>query len=331
MLLAVWAAALLACGDGGVRGPHAVAPAAEGTEVAAAPEAERATATARVGSPATVEAPSPAVTPTKAAVGSRSQPETTTTPATATTPSPATATTPTPATATTPTPATATTPTPVTATTTAPATATDTAPAPEADASRTPVGNAQPERPAPSGARAPSGGARRAPADPAGTATPVSKPAPTGADAGVPYTWRDGDRTRSARLQLHLVLQRSSDNAADDVVLRNDGVESIVERQARHGERGGLPVFRSEGGALMTLPGGVLLVLDPDWDETRINRFFSANAIKPGRVTAQAFADNAFLVETDPGFPSLELANALAGQDGVLIASPNWRSEVMPR
>ena len=30
----------------------------------------------------------------------------------------------------------------------------------------------------------------------------------------------------------------------------------------------------------MTLPGGVLLVLDPGWDETRINRFFSANAIK---------------------------------------------------
>ena len=323
MLLAVWAAVLLACGEGGVRGPHAAAPAAEGTEVAAAPEAERATATAREGSPATVEAPSPAVTPTKAAVGSRSQPETTTTPATATTPSPATATTPTPATATTPTPA--------TATTTAPATATDTAPAPEADASGTPASSAGTERPAaPSGARAPSGGARQAPADPAGNATTVSKPAPTGADAGVPYTWRDGDRTRRARLQPHLVLQRSSANAKDDVVLHDDGRESIVERRARHAE-GGPPVFRNEGGSLVTLPGGVLLVLDPGWDETRINRFFSVNAIKPDRVTAQAFADNAFLVATEPGWASLELANALAEQDGVLIASPNWRSQITLR
>ncbi len=304
------------------------------------------------GSPATAETASPAVIATQAAVGARSQPATTTAPvtatatspaaatatspatATATTPAAATATTPAAATATSPATATATTPTaptPAAATTPAPATASATTPSPEADASGTPASSAGTERPAaPSGARAPSGGARQAPADPAGNATTVSKPAPTDADAGVPYTWRDGDRTRRARLQPHLVLQRSSANAKDDVVLHDDGRESIVERRARHAE-GGPPVFRNEGGSLVTLPGGVLLVLDPGWDETRINRFFSVNAIKPDRVTAQAFADNAFLVATEPGWASLELANALAEQDGVLIASPNWRSQITLR
>ncbi len=322
-----------------MREPHAGAPAPAGTAVAGAPGAERAAATAHAGSPATMETASPAVIATEAAVGARSQPATATSqatasatsPATATATAPVTATATSPATATATSPATATTPPPAAATTPAPATATATTPSPEAGASGTPAGTAGTERPAaPGRARAPRGGARQAPADPAGNATTVSKPAPTGADAGVPYTWRDGDLTRRARLQPHLVLQRSSANAKDDVVLHDDGRESIVERRARHAE-GGPPVFRNEGGSLMTLPGGVLLVLDPGWDETRINRFFSANAIKPDRVTAQAFADNAFLVATEPGWASLELANALAEQDGVLIASPNWRSQITLR
>ena len=145
---------------------------------------------------------------------------------------------------------------------------------------------------------------------------------------GVPYVWRDGDRIRRARLQPDLVLQPSSDNREDDVVVRHFGSESIVERQTRHAGRAVLPVFRDEGGSLATLPGGVLVVLDPDWDQGRVNRFFSANGIKRSRVIQQAFADNAYLVETDPGFPSLELANELAELDGVVLSSPNWQTEI---
>ena len=40
------------------------------------------------------------------------------------------------------------------------------------------------------------------------------------------------------------------------------------------------------------------------------------------------FLENGFLVETEPGFPSLELANALASQDGVVMSSPNWWTEI---
>ena len=182
------------------------------------------------------------------------------------------------------------------------------------------------------------GGRNAPPADDASPPADEAEPAgeqnsserPDGAERGELYTWRDGERTGRVRLQPQLVLQPSSANVKGDVVLRDDGGESIVERRARHAA-GGLPVFRNEGGSLVTLPGGVLLVLDPGWDQTRINRFFSANAIKAARVTAQAFADNAFLVATEPGFASLELANALAEQDGVLVASPNWRSQIALR
>ena len=111
------------------------------------------------------------------------------------------------------------------------------------------------------------------------------------------YTWHDGDRTMTVWLQ----------------------------------EDGPPPVFRSSAGALMTLPGGVILLLDGSWDQSRIDGFFAEQKIVRSRVTEQTFADNAFFVTTAPGFPSLELANALAGQDGVLISSPNWRREVEPR
>ena len=37
------------------------------------------------------------------------------------------------------------------------------------------------------------------------------------------------------------------------------------------------------------------------------------------------YLTNGFFVETDPGFASLDLAKALAGQVGVELSSPNWR------
>ena len=106
------------------------------------------------------------------------------------------------------------------------------------------------------------------------------------------------------------------------------GGDSIVQKQAKHGQDA-RPVFRSEsGGELMTLPGGVLLALDPEWDQARVETFFSQNGISADRTSELGFIENGFLVKTGPGFPSLELANALAGQDGVLVSSPNWWREV---
>ena len=154
---------------------------------------------------------------------------------------------------------------------------------------------------------------------------------PDASTQGQEYTWSNGDRVERVRLQLDLVAQPTSLNTNDDIVARDDGESSIVQRQPRHEDMDTEPVFRSQVGDLMTLPGGVLLALDAAWDDARVTRFFSDNGIDASRVQGRDFAVNAFLVETEPGLPSLNLANRLAGQEGALISSPNWRTEVSLR
>ena len=161
---------------------------------------------------------------------------------------------------------------------------------------------------------------------PAATAVEPPAPAVTGE---VLYTWRDGEATRRVWLQNGLLVQPSSEDGPDDVVLRNWGGESVVARSAKHAGQRTEPVFRSEGGILMTLPGGVILVLEEGWDAARVSRFFQEQGIGSGRAEPMDFVPNAFLVETEPGFPSLTLADSLAGVEGVVIAIPNWRSEVV--
>jgi hypothetical protein len=149
-----------------------------------------------------------------------------------------------------------------------------------------------------------------------------------GYDQGTVYTWEDGDRTQRVVLQDDLVVQNNDAiTPGDDVVARGVG-DSIVRKHPRH-TQDDPPVFRSEsGGGLMTLPGGVLLALDPEWDEDMVDSFFSENGISKDRTSELGFIENGFVVETEPGFSALELANELAAQDGVVISSPNWWREV---
>ena len=229
------------------------------------------------------------------------------------------------------------------AATAAPTTAAATAAPTTAAATAAPTPSPAAERtPKPSAAE----GAERGPDSPEVSERPAQEPKPTpsgvstttggsqGAAAsarGQEYTWHDGDHVQSVYLETTLVIQPSTENTDDDIVARDDGEASIVQAQPRHDEADTDPVFRSQAGDLMTLPGGVLLALDPEWDQARVDRFFSDNRIDRSLVQERDFATNAFFVETDPGFPSLNLANELAEQEGVLISSPNWRTEVSLR
>ncbi len=141
------------------------------------------------------------------------------------------------------------------------------------------------------------------------------------AQGGQVYTYADGDRTVRVVLQPDLEASGASSNGGS-------GQAHIVTRDsATMGS--GQPVFRSESsGNLMTLPGGVLLVLEAEWSEAETQAFFARNRIALSRVSALAVTANSFFVKTAPGFPSLDLANTLAGQEGVRISSPNWQREV---
>ena len=148
---------------------------------------------------------------------------------------------------------------------------------------------------------------------------------------GDPYTWQDGDRTMTVRLQTDLVVEKGSDGLPRDIVSANEGGTNVVRSADGQAKRSTLPVFRSESGALMTLPGGVLLVLSSDWSQAETNAFFSDNGIKMDRVSELDYVANGFFVKTEPGFPSLDLANALAVQEGVETSSPNWGREATPK
>ena len=166
--------------------------------------------------------------------------------------------------------------------------------------------------------------------------TKEADPELEGARQGTVYTWQDGDRTLKAVLQATPVAQEketaagaSEDHAVtkEDHAVTKGEADSIVRKQSELGSNG-QPVFRSQsGGELMTLPGGIILALDPEWDQDAVEEFFSGNGIELERTSELDFLDNGFFVETEPGFPSLELANTLAGQDGVILSSPNWSRE----
>ena len=134
------------------------------------------------------------------------------------------------------------------------------------------------------------------------------------------YTWQDGDRTSGARLQLDLVV------LDDGAIVSRDEI-SAGTSNGEDVPRGSHPVFLSESGEFMTLPGGVAVVLDPEWDADEAAAFFTGNGIALSRVSELDHLTNGFFVETDPGFASLDLANALAGQVGVELSSPNWWRE----
>ena len=156
-------------------------------------------------------------------------------------------------------------------------------------------------------------------------------PGATGPVQGDTYTWQDGDRSMTVTLQTDLVVEKDSGGLPRDVVSADEGGTNVVRSADGQSKSDTLPVFRSESGALMTLPGGVLLVLNAEWSTAETNTFFSNNGIKLDRVSELDYVANGFLVETEPGFPSLDLANALAVQDGVEVSSPNWGREATPK
>ncbi len=112
------------------------------------------------------------------------------------------------------------------------------------------------------------------------------------------------------------------------VVTQPDGRRDFVQGEDASAQSDESPVFRSGTGELMALSGGVLIILDADWDQVRINQFFADNGVALSRVQSHSFAPNGFFIETEPGFASLNLASLLAAQEGVELSSPNWERRV---
>lgn len=136
-----------------------------------------------------------------------------------------------------------------------------------------------------------------------------------------PLKWMDGDRQLTVHLQPDLRVD-STGALRNTAGKRFEGIQAVPSLTTTS-ERD-FPVFRSVDGRTMTLPGGVLLLLDRGWSGADVQAFFSAQNISPDRLSPLGTIPNGFLVTTDPGFPSLRLANELAELEGVTVSSPNW-------
>ena len=117
-------------------------------------------------------------------------------------------------------------------------------------------------------------------------------------------------------------MEKGSDGLPRDIVEADDSEASALRSADSRSTGDTLPVFRSESGSLMTLPGGVLLVLSAEWSQSETNAFFSNNGIKMDRVSELNYIANGFFIETEPGFPSLDLANDLSALVGVEVSQP---------
>ena len=180
------------------------------------------------------------------------------------------------------------------------------------------------------GTGVPSGPPERADTDPVESDAPKPTATPSPTPAPAPDYWQDGDR----RMRLHPVA--TPPPAPADA--KSDGeVEVPLSRSAAASQPGTAqpqnpadptPQFQSDSGNSLSLPGGVLVVLDADWGADEVDEFFASNEIKPAQITAMPPLPNTYLIATLPGLASLELANSLAGQSGVIAASPNWQREI---
>ena len=125
-----------------------------------------------------------------------------------------------------------------------------------------------------------------------------SQPSESIPQTATEYTWQDGDRTLRVTVQPDLVLQDDASSADKGGPTVETG-KGVIVRKSDTSDKSGQPVFRSPSSALMTLPGGVLLVLEDAWTEAEVNSFFARNSIKRDRVSELSYATNGFFVETE--------------------------------
>ena len=161
--------------------------------------------------------------------------------------------------------------------------------------------------------------------------TPVSDE--DSASLGQLFTWNDGDRERRVWIDNEHVVPKGADSPPLGDGVADTPRGAIVRKEEAGGSSAsnGEPVFRSESGELMTLPGGVILVFESGMDSTAIDAFFTSHAIDSAAVEELDYLPNAYFIETPAGLASLTLANRLAGQDGVELSSPNWWVERVPK
>ena len=154
-------------------------------------------------------------------------------------------------------------------------------------------------------------------------------------------TWFDGRRQRSAWLserefaEFGQVLSASEAGAelekeSRGVRLwrsRDDALTRLRSLRAKALRAKLSPVFQQyrDGGPRMALAGNIVVRFKPDWDIERIEAWAADHQLKLLKPVLKS--RNIYLIESEPGLASLELANEIHGSGEVVYATPNWWRE----
>ncbi len=159
------------------------------------------------------------------------------------------------------------------------------------------------------------------------------------------YAWYDGNQKRSVWVNPHIMAEFST--PTKEATIKSSTTSNVktpmpfvrfieiktdtnsLQAVKQSPEKSQLsPVLHnvaSTTGTKRALPGNVIIQMNPDWSQEKIENWFkkyNLTAIKP-----LTFAPNAFLIQSKAGLESLNLANKLYETGDVILASPNWWQE----
>ncbi len=134
---------------------------------------------------------------------------------------------------------------------------------------------------------------------------------------------------------------RSLDSTA--TVLRKSGTASIWKTKAKgnpvsaaktlngSGSIRYSPLFTSmQGSSYLALPGNIIVDFQTSWSRDKVENFLASKGLRAVNKL-EMLGHNYYEVETPAGAASLNIANSLYGQEGVVSSSPNWWRDVVAK
>lgn len=175
------------------------------------------------------------------------------------------------------------------------------------------------------------------------------------------HYWYDGDKKRSIWNNPHMIAElnpkpeqinqlksryavsevvaessstirywRFEDRAVNiNNVVKNLQIESVTKLTASPKFS---PVFHdaaSTGGSKRVLPGNVIVQLNVTWDIMQVEAWFMMQGVTV--IRSISMAPNSFLIKSEPGIDTLEMANRLYETGDVILSTPNWLKRAYKR
>ncbi len=160
------------------------------------------------------------------------------------------------------------------------------------------------------------------------------------------YYWYDGGQKKPLLMDAGLVAEfgvppygesavKKAEPGATRVQIRGGGAaiwrvgssKDILAKSAdlKPGTGGVSPVFREargQTGAILSLPGNVIVFFKSDWTDGKVTAWLAANKLEI--VNKLNLGKTAYVLKSGPGLASLNLANKLQESGEVESAAPNW-------